>query len=123
MDRCPFYMDSARCSGISTIPRCECFGDITECEKDEKFVYPLTPELVFKNALRVALKEYVKDYIRVFLIDDYIRIDFYHCGDYSYCHVIHNLADKLDHGLDPDKEAINISESYKGVVLNRYFKR
>ncbi len=123
MDRCPYYMDSARCSDTPAIPRCECFGDLTECERDEKIIYPLTPEVIFKNALRVALKDRVKDFVRIFLIDDYIRIDFYHCGDYSYCHIIHNIMDKLDDGLDADQEAAVIAECYKGVILNRYFKK
>ena len=123
MDRCPFYADGAHCTGQKTCPRCQCFGDITECEKEDKVACPLTPELMFKNSLRIALKECVKDFVKIYLIDDYVRIDLYHCGDYSYCHIIHNISDKLAEGLDPVVAAGIIAECYKGVILNRYFKK
>ena len=122
MDRCPYYTEGSRCTGQKCCPRCECFGDITECELNEKPACALTPAILFKTSLRIALKEYIKDYIRIFLIDDYIRIDFYHLGDYSHCHIIHNIESKIN-GMTVDECAAEIAEVYKGVILNRYFKK
>lgn len=111
MDKCPYYTEGSRCTGQKCCPRCECFGDITECELDEKPACALTPAILFKTSLRVALKEYIKDYIRIFLIDDY-----------SHCHIIHNIESKIN-DMTVDECAAEIAEVYKGVILNRYFKK
>lgn len=122
MELCKYYKINNTCSSRKYAPKCECYGDPTECELPEPVGYEITPACHFKKALLISLKELIKDFVRVILIDDYIRIEIYYNGEYNYCYVVRNIDTAIENGeITPEELAHRIRDTYKTVIISRHF--
>jgi hypothetical protein len=122
MEDCKFY-DWCRmvCHAQKNEPRTRCHGDMTECECDDKCGESLYS--VFKNHLRIHLRYYTKDYVRLYIADDKLIIEFYHLGKPVFTDIEMNINEKLVTGISTEELALKIIKRYKAVILNQHFYR
>lgn len=120
MERCKFYHDGY-CYGQKGAPSTSCKGDVTECSVDETIEEVPTYYSVFKNHLKIGLRRFTKDFVKIYFVDDVLLVEFYHLGNLSVTYVETGIVDKIANGLDSQVLAEEIAKWYKKVILSRYF--
>lgn len=98
-----------------------CHGDETECETLDNIFFPETPVSIFKHNLRTELKNYVKDFTRIYIVDDVLLIEFYHLGTLSITYVETSITRKMNEGVNSKELAEKVYKWYKSIILSRYF--
>lgn len=83
--------------------------------------YDRTPEATFRYNLRIELKKHIKDFIKIYYVDDILLVEFYHTGQLSTVYIEANISDKMRKGIDSSELGYKIYKWYKGVITSRYF--
>lgn len=120
MEKCKYYKYGS-CSGQKNFPCVDCKGDKLECEINETFKTPNTPEGVFKRNLKLELKKKIKDYPKIYFVDGVLLVEFYHLGNLSISYIETNIYNKMEAGIDTKSLALKIYNWYKSIILTRYF--
>jgi len=120
MNRCKYYKNEC-CTAQKGAPYVYCHGDETECETLDNIFFPETPASIFKHNLRTELKNYVKDFTRIYIVDDVLLIEFYHLGTLSITYVETSITRKMNEGVTSKELAEKIYKWYRSVILSRYF--
>ena len=112
---CNYYEGAThRCFGQKGTPRTFCNGDTSNCE---------IPYTQLKTNLLPKLKEYIKDYTRIYIKEDTLIVEFYHAGNLSTIYIESNLLHKLETGTTSSELALKIYKWYKSIILSRYFTK
>lgn len=82
---------------------------------------PYTPMQTYKHNLQLNLKEYVKDFTRIYVVDDVLLIEFYHLGQLSITYVETNITSKISSGTTSKDLAEKVYKWYQNIILSRYF--
>lgn len=80
-----------------------------------------TPIQTYKHNLQLNLKEYIKDFTRIYVVDDVLLIEFYHLGNLSITYVETNITSKISSGLTSKDLADKVYKWYRSIILSRYF--
>ena len=83
--------------------------------------YDRTPEATFRYNLRIELKKRIKDFIKIYYVDDTLLVEFYHTGQLSTVYIESNISEKMRKGIDSSELGYKIYKWYKGVITSRYF--
>lgn len=122
---CNYYEGAThRCFGQKGTPRTFCNGDTSNCEIEYDYspAYE-TPYTQLKTNLLPKLKEYIKDYTRIYIKEDTLIVEFYHAGNLSTIYIESNLLHKLETGTTSSELALKIYKWYKSIILSRYFTK
>lgn len=122
MEKCKYYKHG-ECFAQKLAPQVECLGDYTECEKNPPEVYQETMETIFKKNLIIRLKEYTYDYVKVYIANDNLVVEFYYKHELSYHHIEYNIEYKIISGLTTEQLAQKIIRGYAKVLHFRHFKQ
>lgn len=121
MENCKHFYNG-KCYGQKGSPGVECLGDVTECEKYTPIEYEENMLTIFKKNLIIRLKEYTYDYIKVYIANDNLIIEFYYKHELSYNHIEYSIESKVMSGLTTEMLAQKVIRSYGKVLHFRHFK-
>ena len=76
---------------------------------------------LFKKRLRIELKKRIKDYAKIYFIDNVLLIEFYHIGALSITYIETNITEKIESGISTTALADKIEKWYTSIILSRYF--
>lgn len=118
--KCKYYKQGL-CYGQKGAPAVDCYGDKFECNVDDSWELQNSPLYLFKKKLRIELKKRIKDYAKIYYIDNVLLIEFYHVGALSITYIETNITDKIESGLSTTALAEKIEKWYTSIILSRYF--
>lgn len=78
-------------------------------------------ERIFTNALKKQLKQRIKGYLSVHIVDDTLIIDIQPVGCWSWHYTINNLAVQMSTGLSSRIVADVIVKQYRKYILSKHF--
>lgn len=78
-------------------------------------------ERIFTNALKKQLKQRIKGYLSVHIVDDTLIIDIQPVGCWTWHYTINNLAVQISAGLSSRIVADVIVKQYKKYILSKHF--
>lgn len=78
-------------------------------------------ERIFTNALKKQLKQCIKGYLSVHIVDDKLIADIQPVGCWTWHYTINNLAVQLSTGLSSRIVADDIVKQYKNYILSKHF--
>lgn len=120
MEKCKYYKQGL-CYGQKGAPCVTCYGDYLECNLKNGYEFQSSPEYIFKKRLRIELKKRIKDYAKIYYIDNVLLIEFYHIGALSITYIETNITDKIESGISTTDLADKIEKWYTSIILSRYF--
>lgn len=78
-------------------------------------------ERIFINALKKQLKQRIKGYLSVHIVDDTLIVDIQPVGCWTWHYTINNLAVQISTGLSSRIVADVIVKQYKKYILSKHF--
>lgn len=78
-------------------------------------------ERIFTNALKKQLKQRIKGYLSVHIVDDILIVDIQSVGCWSWHYTINNLAVQMSTDLSSRIVADVIVKQYKKYILSKHF--
>lgn len=88
----------------------------------DKITDTQTPDKVFIQNLRVALRDRTSDYIKAYYECGDLVVEFYYHHELSYYHKELCIYSKILSGLSSENLADQIIQRYKKVLIFRHFK-
>lgn len=120
MEKCKYYKQGL-CYGQKGAPAVTCYGDRFECNIEDSYELQNSPLYLFKKRLRIELKKRIKDYAKIYFIDNVLLIEFYHVGALSITYIETNITEKIESGINTTALADKIEKWYTSIILSRYF--
>ena len=78
-------------------------------------------ERIFTNTLKKQLRQCIKGYLSVHIVDDTLIVDIQPVGCWSWRYTINNLAVQISTGLSSRIVADVIVKQYKKYILSEHF--
>lgn len=78
-------------------------------------------ERIFTNAVKKQLKQRIKGYLSVHIVDGTLIVDIQSVGYYTWHYTINNLAVQISTGLSSRIVADVIVKQYRNYILSKHF--
>lgn len=78
-------------------------------------------ERIFTNTLKKQLKQRIKGYLSVHIVDDTLIVDIQPVGCWTWHYTINNLAEQISTGLSSRIVADVIVKQYKKYIVSKHF--